>query len=123
MTTTTTHNPETWILYKASSDAEGWLDRKLMPSGSLTDLLSEVHFWGNHALPTPGDRFTVLDSRDGTGRVSHAAEGNWVVAQVYVYDAPHPDAPRIVVCQCDYSPIEQDWQPMNRMEPIAAIAD
>ncbi len=42
---------EAWVIYKASTDdAPGWQERLLMPSGSLTSILSE-EFWYNEKLP------------------------------------------------------------------------
>ena len=48
-------NRETWIIYKAESDAHGWFERQLMPHGSLTHKLAESWDYSGK-LPQVGDR-------------------------------------------------------------------
>jgi hypothetical protein len=108
-------NKRTLLIYRAGGSAEGWRDRKLMPSGLLTKTLAEHSFCGDHhKLPEPGDRFTVLDSQDGSGQTTHAAKGDWVVARVVYYPRPNDDEPAIAICYCDYAPADQDWQPVKQ---------
>lgn len=115
-------NERTNLIYKAKSDAHGWLERKIMPSGMLTSTLSEQSFWGDgHKLPEPGDRLDVYDSKDGSSRSTHWAPGDWVVSRVVYYPRPSDDEPAIAICYCDYSPIERDWKPLNVIPPSPEV--
>ena len=118
----TTSNKRTILSYRARMDSHGWLERRLMPSGYITDILAEQSFWGDHhKLPEPGDRFIVTSSRDGSGRSTHSAEGDWIVDRVVYYPRPSDDEPAIAICYCEYSPIEKDWKPMNVGRPVPEL--
>jgi hypothetical protein len=46
-----------YIIFKTeTADAEGWDNRQLMPSGSLTDILAEYYDASQRPLPQPGYR-------------------------------------------------------------------
>lgn len=104
---------KTWVIYKASADdAPGWQDRLLMPSNSLTSILSE-EFWYDEALPQVGDR--VYESRRVEGEVE-ARDGDWMVNEVEV--SSRADGSQVAICTCAYSPIEAKWDEIHRGAPI-----
>ncbi|MCL1469674.1 hypothetical protein [Argonema antarcticum] len=49
---------QTWIIYKSDDpDATGWEDRQLLPSESLTSILSEEwHYSSTPEIPKANDR-------------------------------------------------------------------
>jgi hypothetical protein len=115
-------NERTNLIYKAKSDAHGWLERKLMPSGMLTSTLSEQSFWGDgHKLPERGDRLDVYDNKDNSSHSTHWSPGDWVVSRVVYYPRPSDDEPAVAICYCDYSPIERDWKPLNVIPPSPEV--
>ena len=67
---------ETWIVFKAESlSAHGWEERKLLPSGGLTDILAtEWDFSGK--LPQVGDRVREYANLQDPGNgVTHGRDG------------------------------------------------
>lgn len=112
---------ETWIVFKADAmDAPGWETRLLMPSDSLTDILSEE--WDaapQPRIPKVGDRvreYTNL-AEPGDG-VSHGREGDWVITRVHHFSSFDTDQ-KIVVCYCNYQPIPVEWQELRRGAPVS----
>ncbi|MFQ4136278.1 hypothetical protein PGN35_008140 [Nodosilinea sp. PGN35] len=104
---------ETWVIYKASTDdAPGWQERLLMPSGSLTSILSE-EFWYNEDLPQVGDR--VYESRR-VGDEVEARDGDWLVNEVEVFS--RADSSQLVICTCTYAPVAPQWERLERGAPI-----
>ncbi len=104
---------EAWVIYKASTDdAPGWQERLLMPSGSLTSILSE-EFWYNEKLPQVGDR--VYESRR-VGDEVEARNGDWVVNEVEIF--PRRDGSQLVICHCTYVPVTPQWERVERGAPI-----
>ncbi len=114
-------HPETWILYKATSgSAPGWETRKLLPSGGLTDILSEEWDWTGGPLPQVGDRLQAYTNLEDLGNgITHGRDGDWVVSNVQTFTSPDTDT-QIVVCLCEYAPIAPTWEPLSRGEPIPA---
>ena len=113
---------ETRIIFEASPDSHGWLERQLVPWGGLTNILTEHFFWGDHhKLPEPGYRPTIHESQDGTGQSTHYSPGDWVVDRVVYYPRPNDDEPAIAICYCEYSPIERDWKPLGMGRPIPEL--
>jgi hypothetical protein len=110
---------ETWILYKADSrSAEGWRERKLMPSGGLTNLLTECWDYSGSHIPQVGDRIRdYANLADPGNGVTHGKDGDWVVTKIQQFSS-FDTADRIVVCYCSYQPIEADWQPLKRGLPV-----
>jgi hypothetical protein len=109
---------ETWIVYKVQAmDASGWEQRQLMPSGGLTDLLSEE--WDSSGgLPAVGDRVRAYSSLEDPGNgVTHGGDGDWVVSRIQTFeDADSGD--RVVICYCNYSPIPESWEELRRGVPV-----
>lgn len=109
---------ETWIVFKADNmSSPGWENRKLMPSGVLTDLLAEE--WDcSGKLPQVGDRvreYANLD--DPENGITHGRDGDWVVSKVQHFSSFDTDA-RIVVCYCSYQPVTANWEPLHRGLPV-----
>lgn len=111
---------EVWIVYKAEDmDAPGWEERKIMPRGSLTDILWEN--WSsekNLKLPQPGDR--TRDYRSGDRAL--VKEGDWLVSRVEQFSSFDTDT-RIVVAYCQYEPVEGEWQELKRGQPVGELLE
>ena len=106
----------TWTIFKANeSSAPGWKERKLMPNGGLTKILREAHHSrsDDQYLPKVGDR--VEEFRKGQHRPS-----NWVVKSVKRFTSPDTEE-KIVVCYCDYMPVEAEWQEVKRGKPVSEM--
>jgi hypothetical protein len=104
---------EAWVIYKASTDdASGWQDRLLMPSGSLTSILSE-EFWYNEKLPHGGDR--VYESWRVEDEVE-ARDGDCVVNEVETFS--RRDGSQLVICTYTYAPVTPQWERVERGAPI-----
>jgi hypothetical protein len=109
---------ETWIVYKTESmSAEGWRERKLMPDGGLTDILSEE--WDcSGKLPQIGERVREYENLEDPGNgVTHGRDSNWIVKSINHYASSDSDL-RIVVCYCAYEPIESQWVKLRRGKPV-----
>ena len=104
----------TWIVYKAESkDAPQWEERKLMPSGGLTDILWENwSYEENPKIPQPGDRTREYQS-DKSDRITHGRDGNWIVTNVHQFSSFDTDE-RIVICYCQFQPSEEQWKEIER---------
>jgi hypothetical protein len=109
---------ETWIIYKASDeDAPGWKERRLMPSGSLTDILHEERDWSN-TPPQVGDHVPVFANLEDPGNgITHGRDGDWLVSDVETFTSKR-DSTRIVVCYCTYAPITPQWEAIERGAPV-----
>jgi hypothetical protein len=105
---------ETWIVFKSKEmSAEGWEQRLLMPSHSCTDLLAEQWDYSGK-LPQVGDRVReYANLSDPDNGVTHGRDGDWVISGVQQFSSFDTDA-RIVVCHCEYQPIEANWQKIKR---------
>ena len=112
-------NPETWIIYKTETMSdEGWEDRKLMPSQSLADVLSEEWDWSGKDFPQVGSRFREYENLDDPGNgASHGKDGDWVVTKIHQFISLDTEQ-RIMVCYCSYQPIEPNWEKMKRLKPL-----
>ena len=109
---------KTWIIYKADSmGAEGWEQRKLMPSGSGTDILWEN--WDHSGkVPQVGDRTREYRNlTEPNNGITHGKDGDWVVTGIEHFSS-FDSSDRIVVCYCAYSPIKDDWQQLQRGNPV-----
>lgn len=111
---------ETWIIYKTETiDAPDWEKRQLMPSGSITDILGEN--WDFSAtLPEVGDRLRDYLQDNNTGKVTHGKDGDWVVTRIHQFSSLETEM-RIVVCYCQFQPIERQWKPLQRGRPVDEI--
>lgn len=111
---------ETWILFKTeTSDAEGWEDRSLMPSGNGTDLLWENWDYSGK-LPVVGDRVREYRQDETTGQIMDGKDADWIVSRVELFSSFDTDR-RIMVCYCQYQPISSDWQPLKRGLPVSEM--
>lgn len=114
-------NQETWIVYKVESmSAEGWKERKLMPSGGLTDILTEE--WDSSGrLPQIGDRLReYANPQDPENGITHGRDGDWVVKSIDQFSSNNSNQ-QIVVCYCAYQPVESNWVELQRGKPINEI--
>ena len=111
---------ETWIVFKTKDmSAEGWEERLLMPSGDITNILEEN--WDCSGQdPQIGDRVREYISK---GReedfATQGRDGDWVVAEMHRFSSPDTDQ-KIIVCYCEYQPIEAEWEPLKRFVPSEA---
>ena len=113
-------NHETWIIYKAESDAHGWFERRLIPNGGLTDIIAEEWDYSGRP-PKVGDRVREYANLEDPGNgVTHGRDGDWVVSRIAEFASPNTND-RIIVCHCDYSPIESQWEELHRGAPVNAL--
>jgi hypothetical protein len=110
--------PKTWILYKTETgDAHGWLDRMLMPSEELTDILHQESCYSGN-IPSVGDR--VYDSKQEDDGTVYSRDGDWVVSKVHQFSSFDTDE-RLVVCYCTYAPITPEWEVVERGASVAEM--
>lgn len=115
---------ETWIVYKAETmSATGWEERKLLPSGSLTDILWE-NWSSSGRLPKVGERIREYANLDNPehGGITHGRDGDWVVRSIQQFSSPDTNQ-RIVVCYCSYQPITPNWKKLHRGAPVAEMLE
>ncbi len=106
---------KTWIVFKTETgNAPGWLDRQLMPSEELTDILHQES-WYTDAVPKVGDR--VYDSKQDDDGTTYARDGDWVITKVQQFSSFDTED-RIVICYCTYAPITPDWETVERGAPV-----
>ena len=82
---------------------------------SCTDILEENLDCSGRPIPEPGDR-TIAYKIDGGGQ-RWSRLGDWVAARVESYPADIPGYQKfseVVICLCEYDPIEPDWKPMGK---------
>lgn len=114
-------NKETWIVYKVESmSAEGWRERKLMPSGGLTEMLTEE--WDcSGKLPQIGDRVReYVNLEDPDNGITHGKDGDWIVTRINHFSSQETNQ-EIAVCYCAYQPIESNWVELKRGRPVNEI--
>ena len=104
-----------WVIYKADSgNAQGWEERLLMPSGHLTSILREAsHYSGGKNLPKTGDQ--VVEFSSGQWRKS-----DWVISEVKHFSSDETEE-KIVVCYCEYQPIQSEWHEVKRGKPVSEM--
>lgn len=114
---------KTWIIYKtASSDAFGWEERQIMPGNSLTSILAEELDWSGE-MPKVGERVREYENLEDPGNgVTHGRDSAWVVSEVQFFTSPDTDT-RVVICLCEYQPIETGWQLLNRGAPLPELVE
>lgn len=116
---------QTWIIYKSSdADALGWEERQLLPSRNLTSILAEEwHYSSNGEIPKVGDRVReYMNVSDPGNGVTHGREGEWKVVQVCQFASFDTDE-RIVVCYCQYQPINDQWEELPRGAAVEALLE
>lgn len=108
----------TWIVYKTESmSAEGWEARKLLPAGGLTNILWETWDYSGR-MPQPGERIREYANLADPGNgVTHGKEGDWIVSRVHQFSSPDTQE-KIIVCYCQFSPIDAGWEELKRGTPI-----
>jgi hypothetical protein len=107
-------NTETWIIYKAADPiAPDWMQRHLLPNGSLTQILAEEQDWSGQ-IPKVGDRVRNYQNLENPGNgVTHGKDGNWVVTEVQEFSSPATPV-KILVCFCEFDPIDAEWEELKR---------
>lgn len=112
---------ETWIVYKADSrNAHDWENRMLLPSRGLTDILAEEWDWSGK-LPKVGDRIRDYTNLEDPGNgITHGRDGDWIVNEVQKFSS-FDTAGRIVLCICSYSPINAEWERLERGAPVSEM--
>lgn len=109
-----------WIIFRADKRQPGGLERKYAHTGSLTKNLFEHFDSSDGPLPEPGYRppefIRVEDAVDPRFPLAktHSRRSDWEVVRVEVYtpEIPIADFGMIVVCTCQYSPIDAPLKPM-----------
>lgn len=113
----------TWIVFKADNmSAPGWEERKLLPSGGLTDILWE-NWDSSGRLPQVGDRtrdYAALE--EDSDSITHGREGDWVIERICQFSSPDTQQ-RIVVCYCSYQPIDPHWEKIHRGAPVSEMLE
>lgn len=109
---------KTWILYKTDSlSASGWEDRQLQPSGALTSILAEEHDYSG-VMPQVGERVREYTNLSDPGNgITHGKDGDWIVTEVDAFNSPTSPL-KIVICTCQFQPIQSEWQEIRRGKPI-----
>ncbi len=103
-----------WILFRADKRQPNWKERKFQHTGSLTNILCEHFDSSNKPLPEPGYRppefIQVKESVDPQFPLAktHYKKSDWEVVQVEIYtpEIPISDFGMIVICTCQYNPID-----------------
>jgi len=116
---------QTWIIYKSNDpDDFGWEERQLLPSESLTSILSEEwHYSTTPEIPKVGDRVREYANIKAPGNgVTHGRDGDWLVARVCQF-ASFDTEERIVVCYCQYQPIDARWEELRRGTAVDEILE
>lgn len=112
---------ETWIVFKADGmSSQGWEERLLMPTESVTDILAEE--WDSSSkLPQVGERVRdYINLEDPGNGITHGRDGDWVVTRIHHFSSFDTDQ-RIVVCYCQYQPITPNWEKLQRGTPVDQI--
>lgn len=116
---------QTWIIYKSDDpDASGWEERQLLPSGSLTSILSEEwHYSSTPDMPQVGARVReYANVKDPGNGVTHGRDGDWIVVRVCQFASFDTDE-RIVICYCQYQPINAEWEELRRGASVDEILE
>lgn len=109
-----------YIIFQAEPNAEGWENRKLEHTQALTRILAEHWDYSNKPIPEPGYRPTEFIRVDALydpkqhGHSTHYRKGDWEVVRVETYtpDVPMGKYDMVVVCYCQYNPINAPLKPM-----------
>jgi len=109
-----------WIIFRADKRQPGWKERKFEHTHSLTKILAEHFDSSDRDIPEVGYRppeFVRVDALHDPsfhGQSTHYRKGDWEVSRVETYtpDVPMGDFGMIVVCTCQYNPINAPLKPM-----------
>jgi hypothetical protein len=109
-----------YIIFQAEPDTEGWEHRKLEHTQALTRILAEHRSYSNKPIPEPGYRPTefirvdALHDPNQHAHSTHYRDSDWEVTRVetYTLDLPTGKYDMIVICYCQYNPINAPLHPM-----------
>jgi hypothetical protein len=109
-----------WIVFRADKRQPGWEKRKFQHTQSLTKILAEHFDSSDGPIPEVGYRpseFVRVETEhdpDRHGYSTHYRTGDWEVARVETYtpDIPIGEFDMVVICYCQYSPIDAPLKPM-----------
>ena len=110
-----------WIIFRADKRQPNWKERKFQHSGSLTNILAEHFDSSGREIPEPGYRppefIRVEDAIDPQfpAAKTHYRKSDWEVVRVETYTPDIPvgtDFGMIVICTCQYNPIDAPLKPM-----------
>lgn len=114
-----------YIIFKTeSASAQGWEERLLAHTGAFTSILAEHFDSSNSPLPEPGYRLReyhrieqFVDPRF-PGASTHSRVGDWEVVRVeeYTPELPTSEFEAIVICYCQYSPVETPLEPLPKIK-------
>lgn len=118
-----------YIIFRtASASAKGWEQRKLAHTDALTGILAEYFDSSNSPLPKVGDRpreFCRFEEADpeGIGGSTHSRASDWVITKVdkFVQESSETKYSTVIICWCEYDPIEPNWQKIARGKPVAEL--
>jgi hypothetical protein len=122
-----------YIIYRTDkANAPGWKERTLSHTGAGTSILAEHFDASNGAMPKVGDRLTefhrVAGFEDTTfpNASTHYRDGDWQVTRVeeYTPEIPLGDYDSIVICYCQYIPVNSPLQPLPPIQvSVASFGD
>ena len=109
-----------YIVFKAERHSPQSKERKLQHTQSLTDILAEHYDCSNKPIPEPGYRpleFIRVDKLYDPlqhGYSTHYHLSDWEVTRVesYTPDLSHNHYNTVVICYCQYNPINAPLKPM-----------
>lgn len=111
-----------YVIFQADKRQPGWEDRKLQHTQALTWILQENWDSSDKPLPEPGYRplefvrVEQLHDPNQHGQSTHYRTSDWEVVQVETYTpdipTPHSKYDMIVICYCQYAPINAPLKPM-----------
>jgi hypothetical protein len=109
-----------YIIFQTSPSELGWSDRKLAHTGFLTRILAEHYAPADRPSPKPGYRLReyhrVAEAANPAfpQETTHSRVGDWEVSRVEEYAPVNPgsDYDIIVICYCNWMPIESVLEPL-----------
>ena len=109
-----------YIIFRAQKRQPGWKERKLQHTQGLTRILAEHFDSSDKPIPEPGYRppefvrVEALHDSSQHGTSTHYRPGDWEVTRVEAYtpDIPMGEFDLVVICDCQYNPINAPLSPM-----------
>ncbi|MEA5471495.1 hypothetical protein [Spirulina sp. 06S082] len=109
-----------WVVFRAEKRQPGWENRKLQHTQSLTKILAEHLDSSDSDIPEPGYRppefvrVEQLSDSQYPAANTHYRQGDWEVVRVETYtpEIPLGEFDMVVICYCQYAPINADLKPM-----------
>jgi len=109
-----------WIVFRGDKRQPGWEKRKFQYTQSLTKILAEYFDSSDGPIPEVGHRppeFVRVETEHDPDRhrySTHYRTGDWEVARVETYtpDIPIGEFDMVVICYCQYCPIDAPLKPM-----------